>query len=265
MTARGPISLVAVLLAAYLSPVCARAAEAKPATQPSKDAAWLAEKGKAIFHDSFDRDETGNGLKDLGNGWESATADRVPQIKQADLDQGTLKINSATKEAGHGVHIHHDAGFKDGGVTLRFRFPGLNAGENFTVGFVDRQLKNVHAGHLCYAKLSQTSITLIDQKTGISDDAIRNRRDEFLKRKEKLPDDLEALLKSKEKTVAWKADHEWHDLTLVTEGDQMRLSIDGKLVAAHRSEGFAHPAKRWLSFATTSTAWVADVTIWKID
>lgn len=265
MTLRKSISAAAILVVlSHLLPTV-HADENRPATRPTGDAAWLAQKGKPIFHDRFDREEDGNGMKAIGNGWESATADRVPQIKQADLNNGILKISSATKEAGHGIHIHHDAGFANGGVTLRFRYPGLNKGETFTVGFVDRQLKNVHAGHLCYAKLSQTSITLIDQKTGVSDDAIRNRRDEFLKRKEKLPADLDALLKSKEKTIPWKADHEWHDLTLVTEGDEMRLSIDGKVVVAHRSEGFAHPNKRWLSFAADSTVWVADVTVWKVD
>jgi hypothetical protein len=253
---------IPLLSAVLLFPLLAAAwAEEQPA---KNDAAWLQKQGELLFHDSFDRDETGNGLKGVGNGWESATADRVPQIKQADLDDGILKISSATKEAGHGIHLHHDAGFANGGVTLRFKFPGLNSGESLTVGFVDRQLKGVHAGHLCYAKLNPTSITLIDQKTGISDETIRKERQAFLDRKEKLPPELETLLKSKEKTVPWKADREWHELVLAAEGDELRLSLDGKLVCAHRSEGFAHPEKRWLSLAAPNTVWVDDVKIWKV-
>ncbi|MCC6880844.1 MAG: hypothetical protein IT576_01715, partial [Verrucomicrobiales bacterium] len=42
------------------------------------DAAWLQDKGTLIFHDSFDREEEGNLAKAIGNGWESATAARVP-------------------------------------------------------------------------------------------------------------------------------------------------------------------------------------------
>jgi hypothetical protein len=42
------------------------------------DAAWLREKGTLIFHDAFEREETGNLAKAIGNGWNSATADRVP-------------------------------------------------------------------------------------------------------------------------------------------------------------------------------------------
>jgi hypothetical protein len=156
------------------------------AAAPRDDAAWLREKGKQIFHDAFEREETGNGLKAIGNGWESATADRVPKIKQADLDGGILKIASATKEAGHATHIHHDAGFTDGGVVVRFRFPGLNKDESLPLGFVDRELKGVHAGHLCYGILSRSSITLIDHKTGVMNLEIRKRRQEYLDRKEKL-------------------------------------------------------------------------------
>ena len=228
------------------------------------DAAWLKEKGKLLFADTFDREETGNGLKALGNGWESATADRVPQVKQADLDEGILKVNSATKAAGHSIHIHHDAGFADGGVTLRFRFPGLNKGESLQLGFVDRSLPGVHAGHLGYAIVSPTQLTLKDSMTGEMNLAIRKQREAATAAKAKLPPELEALLKRKVLATPLKADTEWHALTLVTEGDEMRCSVDGKLVARHRSEGFAHPMKRWFSFLAPSTVWIDDVKIYQV-
>jgi hypothetical protein len=255
-------SLILPLLITSLAAL--HAAEHKPTQPSSGDASWLREKGTLIFQDAFDRKLDGNGIKALGNGWESATAERAPNVKQADIDQGTLKINSDGKAAGHGVHIHHDAGFADGGTTLRFRFPGLNKGETFTVGHVDREMEGVHAGHLCYANLYQASILLRDHKTGISEQKLRARRAVFLDKKEKLPADLDLFLQAKEKTFPWKADHEWHDLTLAFEGDQMRLSIDGKLVASHRSDGYAHPTKRWLSFSASNTLWISDVKIWKV-
>lgn len=228
------------------------------------DAAWLRGRGTLVFHDPFEREETGNGAKAIGNGWNSATADRVPQLKQADLDGGILKIASATKEAGHAAHIHHEAGFTDGGVIVRFKFPGLNKGESLQLGFVDRETEGIHAGHLCYGILSQSSVTLIDHKTGVMNLDIRNRRQGFLDRKEPLPADLYALLKTKQAVVPWKADTDWHELALVTEGDELRLSLDGKLVSKHRSEGFAHPMKRWFSFLVPSTVWIDDVKIWMV-
>lgn len=252
------------LVALLLVPLALHAAEPKPSAVPRDDAAWLREKGTLIFHDAFEREETGNLARAIGNGWNSATADRVPQIKQADLDGGILKIASATKAAGHAAHIHHDAGFTAGGVVVRFRFPGLNKDESLQLGFVDRELKGVHAGHLCYGTLSRSGITLIDHKTGVMNLEIRQRRQPYLDRKEKLPADLDALLKTKQVTVPWKADNAWHDLILVTEGDEMRLSLDGKLAARHRSEGFAHPMKRWFSFLVPSTVWIDDVKIWRV-
>ena len=233
-----------------------------PVALHADDAAWLREKGTLIIHDAFEREETGNGAKAIGNGWNSATADRVPKIKMADLDSGILKISSASKEAGHAAHIHHEAGFTDGGAVVRFKFPGLNKVESLQLGFVDRETAGVHAGHLCYGILAHSSVTLIDHKTGIMNLANRKRRDDA--RKDKVPADLEALLNTKQVTVPWKADTEWHDLVLVTEGDEMRLSLDGKLIAHHRSEGFAHPMKRWFSFLVPNTVWIDDVKIWKV-
>jgi len=228
------------------------------------DATWLQTKGTLLFHDAFEREETGTGLKDIGNGWESATADRVPKIKQADLDDGIMKIASATKEAGHAAHIHHDAGFADGGVIVRFKFPALNKAENLQLGFVDRELTDVHAGHLCYATLSQTDLNLSDRKTGSMNLAIKKKRADDAAAKKKPDPELEALLKTKSQTTPLKADQEWHVLTLVTEGDEMRFTLDGKSLAAHRSAGYAHEMKRWFSFLANSTVWIDDVKIYKV-
>ena len=228
------------------------------------DATWLQSKGTLIFHDAFEREETGNLAKDIGNGWNSATADRVPKLKQADLDAGIMKIASATKEAGHAAHIHHDAGFADGGVIVRFKFPGLNKDENLVTGFVDRALKDVHAGHLCYATLSQTDLTLSDRKTGSMNLAIKKKRADDAAAKKKPDPALDALLKKKSQVTPLKANKEWHVFTLVTEGDEMRFSLDGKLIASHRSEGYAHDMKRWFSFLANSTVWIDDVKIYKV-
>lgn len=236
-----------------------------PSVSSLDDAEWFKKRGTLLFHDAFEREETGNGLKDLGNGWESATADRVPQKKQADLDEGILKVTSAP-EAKHAAHIHHDAGFEDGGVRIRFKLPGLSDQEDLTVGFVDRECKAVHAGHLCYAIIRGRpgSITLTDRKTGSMDLINRSRAQESMAKTGKIPPDLAELYKTKEASFSWSADHEWHELVLVTEGNEMRVTLDGKRLGSHRSEGFAHPVKRWLGMLMGTTAWVDDVEIWKV-
>jgi hypothetical protein len=115
-----------------------------------------------------------------------------------------------------------------------------------------------------YGVLSQHSITLMDWNTGVMNLEIRQRRQEYLERKEKLPADRDALLKTQQVIVPWKADTDWHDFVLVTEGDEMRLSVDGNLLARHPSEGFVHPMKRRFSLLVRSTVWIDDVKIWKV-
>lgn len=230
------------------------------------DAAWLRQRGTLLFKDSFDREEEGNLAAAIGNGWTSATANRVPQIKQADLDSGVLKVTSAV-EAGHQAHIHHEAGFADGGAIVRFKLPGASKAETLTVGFVDRETTGIHAGHLCYAMISSepARIRLADYKTGVMNLELRGRRQKFLDAREPLPEDLAALLATKERSFPWAADQEWHELVLVTQGDEMRVSLDGRLVGSHRSEGFAHPVKRWFSLLTNPTAWVDEVEVWQVE
>ena len=152
----------------------------------------------------------------------------------------------------------------DGGVIVRFKFPGLNKAENLTTGFVDRELKDVHAGHLCYATLSQADVTLSDRKTGSMNLAVKKKHADDAAAKRKPDPAFEAMLKKKSQVTPLKADQEWHVFTLVTEGDEMRFSLDGKLIASHRSEGYAHEMKRWFSFLANSTVWIDDVKIYKV-
>jgi hypothetical protein len=51
---------------------------------------------------------------------------------------------------------------------------------------------------------------------------------------------------------------------LVTEGDEMRVMLDGKPLGSHRSEGFAHPMKRWFSLLMNPSAWIDDVKVYKV-
>ena len=255
-----PMTVFMLVLALPLAGFAAAEAPARD------DAAWLKEKGTLILEDAFDREEDGNLAAAIGNGWNSATANRAPDVKQADLDGGILKVTSAPA-AGHQAHIHHEAGFEDGGAIVRFKLPGESKSEIFTTGFVDRQCPGVHAGHLCYAIVSngaQASILLRDNKTGVSDPDIIKRRDPYLKAKQKLPADLQELLASKEKAFSWKADNEWHELVLVTEGDEMRVTLDGKPLGSHRSPGFAHQTKRWFSLLMNPSAWVDDVKVYRV-
>lgn len=258
-------SVITCLTLAF-APCIVRATETTVATAVRDDAAWLREHGLLILEDAFDREETGNQADAIGNGWTSATANRVPDTKQADIDGGVLKVKTAAA-AGHGAHIHHDALLEDGGAVVRFKLPGLSKAESLTVGFVDRQTSKSLAGHICSATVTRPpgKVTLLDRKTGYSDPDIARRRAPFLESRTKLPADLEAVLAPKMRDFTWTADSGWHELVVVTEGDEMRVSIDGRHVGSHRSDGFAHPAKRWFSLGIPTTAWIDDVKVYRVQ
>jgi hypothetical protein len=220
------------------------------------DATLIREEGTVLFADDFNRHESTPDKEEVGNGWTTNSATRAKGTKQAALEDGALHVTKAAV-ADHGVAIFHDAAFQDGAVRLRFK---LEEGDDLGVDFVDRELKTVHAGHLCHARVTLKNLTLTDEKTGGMDNAIRERR----LAGDNAPELLD-LLKSKTKSFPLDLRAgEWHTLLVVVEGDVMRGTIDDKPIGAFKSAGIAHPTKRMLTLAVNKSAWVDDVKVWNM-
>lgn len=212
--------------------------------------------GTLLFEDHFDRDEATPDKEDIGKGWTSNSAWRAKGHKQVDLDNGAMHVTKHA-EADHGVAIFHDVAFQDGAVELKFR---LGEGDDLGVDFVDRELKTVHAGHLCIARITLKNLTLTDSKTGGMDLKIQERREKG----EKSPE-LTQLLKSKTRSfpLELKAD-DWHTMLITVEGSVMHASIDGKVIGEFNSEGMGHPTKRMITLAVNKSAHVDDVKVWRM-
>lgn len=209
-----------------------------------------------IFSDDFNRDEATPGKEDIGNGWTSNSGWRAKGHQQVDLKDGVMHVTKHA-EADHGVAIFHAAEFQDGLVELKFK---LGEGDDLGVDFVDRELKTVHAGHLCMARVTNKNLTLTDSKTGGMDLKIQERR----KAGDKSPE-LAALLKTK--TKAFKLDlkpEDWHTMHITVAGDTMSVKIDGKETGSFSSEGIAHPTKRMITLAVNKSADVDDVKVSKL-
>ena len=209
-----------------------------------------------VFSDDFSRDEATPGKEDIGNGWTSNSAWRAKGHQQVDLIDGVMHITKHA-EADHGVAIFHNAEFQDGIVELRFK---LGEGDDLGVDFVDRELKTVHAGHLCIARVTNKAVTLTDSKTGGMNNEIRERREKG----DKSPE-LAALLKTK--TKSFKLDlkpNEWHTMNIKIVGDQMTVRIDDQDTGSFSSEGIAHPTKRMITLAVNKSADVDDVKVSKL-
>lgn len=209
-----------------------------------------------LFSDDFTRKEATAGKEDIGNGWTSNSAWRAKGHQQVDLKDGAMHVTKHA-EADHGVAIFHAAEFQDGSVELRFK---LGAGDDLGVDLVDRELKTVHAGHLCMARVTLKNLQIIDSKTGGMDNKIRERRQAG----DKSPE-LAALLKTK--TKSFKLDlkpDDWHTMHISVVGDRMSVRIDGLEAGVFASEGIAHPTKRMITLAVNQSAQVDDVKVWKV-
>jgi hypothetical protein len=209
-----------------------------------------------LFSDDFARDEATPGKEDIGNGWTSNSAWRAKGHQQVDLKDGVMHVTKHA-EADHGVAIFHNVELQDGIVELRFK---LGDGDDLGVDFVDRELKSVHAGHLCMARVTNKALTIMDSKTGGMDNKIRERRQAG----DKSPE-LAALLKTK--TKSFKLDlkpTDWHTLHITVSGDTMTVKIDGQPAGNFSSEGIAHPTKRMITLAVNKSAQVDDVKVSKL-
>jgi hypothetical protein len=209
-----------------------------------------------LYSDDFARDEASPGKEDIGNGWTSNSAWRAKGHQQVDLKDGIMHVTKHA-EADHGVAIFHNVEFQDGVVELRFK---LGDGDDLGVDFVDRELKTVHAGHLCMARVTNKNLQITDSKTGGMDLKIQERR----KAGDKSPE-LAALLKTK--TKSFKLDlkpEDWHTMHITVEGDKMTVKIDGNETGSFSSEGIAHPTKRMITLAVNKSAQVDDVKVWKL-
>lgn len=209
-----------------------------------------------LFTDDFARDEKTPGKEDIGNGWTSNSGWRAKGHQQVDLIDGVMHVTKHA-EADHGVAIFHDVAFQDGIVELRFK---LGEGDDLGVDFVDRELKTVHAGHLCMARVTNKNLTITDSKTGGMDNKIRERREAG----DKSPE-LAALLKTKTKSFKLNLKPEdWHTMHITVAGNTMSVKVDGQDGGSFSSEGIAHPTKRMITLAVNKSAMVDDVRVSKL-
>ena len=213
--------------------------------------------GRLIFQDDFARNESQEKTDEPGNGWSTNSKSRAKGNKQVDLRDGAMYI-FIHPEADHAVSVTRPAEFTDGAVTLRFRLE--DARDSLGLDFADAEFKEVHAGHLFAARISPQQVVFQDLKTGNMRLDIHSAK----KAKQKLTDEQQQALQGKQKTVPHAiAVGEWHDLLVKVAGDELSVSIDGKLVGSFKSPGIAHPTKRMLRLPVPRNAVVDDVKIWR--
>ena len=213
------------------------------------------DRGRLIFQDDFERNESQEEKDEIGNGWGSNSAKRAAGNKQVDLRDGAMYI-FIHKAADHAVSVTHPAEFRDGTVELRFMLEHKD--DSLGLNFADLQFKEVWAGHLFVAKVSTKNVELTDLKTGNMDLKVRDAR-----QANRLTDDQKQMLKTKARRLPHKLETgQWYQLRVDVNADTLSLTIDGKPVASFSSEGIAHPTKRMLRLSVPRNAVVDDVKIY---
>ncbi len=213
--------------------------------------------GKLIFQDDFARTESQEKTDEPGNGWATNSKARAKGNKQVDLRDGAMYI-FLSPEADHAVSVQHAAEFTDGAVALRFKLEDPR--DSLGLDFADPGRKDVHAGHLFAARVAPKQVVLQDLATGNMRLDIQDAR----KAKQKLTADQQQALVGKDKKIpATLAVNEWHDLLVKITGDELAVTVDGKLLGTLKSPGIAHPTKKMLRLAVPRNAVVDNVKIWR--
>jgi hypothetical protein len=131
-------------------------------------------------------------------------------------------------------------------VSVKFRYVSDKA-KSFNVWFDDKAYKGSHAGHICSVSVSPTNVTVADAKMG-------NFKNEYYEKRSK-PEGLsaedKAFLQTKTKNFPVKVSlQDWHTLIARTKGDEVEVTIDGKVVGSFTSEGITHDSKSLVSLTT---------------
>lgn len=138
-------------------------------------------------------------------------------------------------------------GERDLQASAKFRFTSDKA-KSFNVWFDDKNYKGSHAGHICQATISPTSVNVADAKTGGFDltGGLYDR-----KKANQLTDEEKKMLATKQTKFPVKLSlQDWHTLDVQTQGDEISVSIDGKAVGSFKSAGINHDTKSLISLTT---------------
>ena len=145
---------------------------------------------------------------------------------------------------------------KDSIVEVKIRFAG-NA--RMDVEFDDRKFTGSHYGHLCRAIVALNGVTIMDEREGSQNEAIRALRNDPAKKAE-----VARMMAGKSATFPGKYEAgKTYAFTVETVGDEMRASIDGKPVGYLKSAGIGHPTKSKIELGVSGKdGYFEDIKVW---
>ncbi len=130
---------------------------------------------------------------------------------------------------------------KDSVIEAKIRFEGAGL---IDVEFDDRNYKGSHYGHLSRAQVRLDGVTIMDERDGNQNEALKAMKADPSKK-----DEVNKAMAAHQVKFPVKLEKgRWYDLVVETVGNEMRVSIDGKAVAYFESPGIGHETKTKIEF-----------------
>lgn len=155
----------------------------------------------------------------------------------------------------HGLEIPT----KDSVIEVKIRLEGASMVD---VEFDDRSFKGSHYGHLCRAQVRLNGVTIQDEREG-------SQNEEIIALKKDPEKKAEVTKRMAGKNVTYPVSLEkekWYTLLVETVGEEMRVSIDGKAVAYHKSPGIGHTTKSKIELGVAGKDGLFDdIKVWNAE
>ncbi len=196
---------------------------------------FAADYPRVIFSDDFS-------AEGFGKAW--------GHYKSSSVVKGGVLVGITAPTSDHSAVDHiRIPGERDLQVSVKFRFVSDKA-KSFNVWFDDKNYKGSHAGHICQATISPTSVNVADAKTGGFDltGGLYDR-----KKANQLTSDEKKMIATKASRFPAKLSlQDWHTLEVRPQGDEISVTIDSKAVGSFKSPGVTHDTKSLISLTTNA-------------
>lgn len=239
---------------AFLAVSCFSLSAALAADLPRIPSKPIAEKKKLLFEDDFEGQTRPKEWHKVvptfayESGTLKGTQTRDKNIPAGADGKGEVKAHAAV----HGLAVPT----KDSVIEVKIKFEGAGL---IDVEFDDREYKGSHYGHLARAQVRLDSVTIVDERDGSQNEALKLMKADPAKKDEankamsahqvKFPVKLEAGT--------------WYTLGVETAGDEMRVTIDGKGVAFFKSPGIGHETKSKIELGVAGKdGFYDDIKVW---
>lgn len=215
----------------------------------------IAKKKELLFSDNFEGERAPAWHRVVDTFTVENGALKGTQTRDKDVTSADGKKVTKAHAAVHGLEIPT----QDSVIEARIKLDGATMVD---VEFDDRKYTGSQYGHICRAMVRLNGVTISDEKEGSQRWDIRNMADDPTRKEERAE-----LLKGRSVTYPVTLEKgTWYTLQVETVGDAMRVCIDGKPVAFHRSSGIAHPTKSKIEFGVAGKdGYFDDLKVWSAE